>query len=80
MGARIFSVADTFDAMTSDRPYRAALSLQTAREEILRCSGTQFDPDVAQAFLRIPEGAWQCIRVELSPLNFVVPTYLTKLR
>jgi response regulator RpfG family c-di-GMP phosphodiesterase len=80
MGARIFSVADTFDAMTSDRPYRAALSLQTAREEILRCSGTQFDPDVVQAFLRIPEGAWQCIRVELSPLNFVVPTYLTKLR
>jgi putative nucleotidyltransferase with HDIG domain len=65
LGARIFSVADTLDAMTSDRPYRAALPFQTAREEIVRCSGTQFDPDVVQAFLSIPEHVWKRIRVEV---------------
>jgi putative nucleotidyltransferase with HDIG domain len=51
LGARIFVIADTFDAMTSDRPYRAALSCDAAREEIIRCSGTQFDPRCVQAFL-----------------------------
>jgi putative nucleotidyltransferase with HDIG domain len=54
LGARILAVADTFDAMTSDRPYRKGLSAQTAFEEIERCSGAQFDPAVARAFL---EGA-----------------------
>lgn len=49
--ARIFSVADTFDAMTSSRPYRDALSFDVAREEILRCKGTQFDPEVVNAFI-----------------------------
>jgi HD-GYP domain-containing protein (c-di-GMP phosphodiesterase class II) len=51
LGARIFVIADTFDAMTSDRPYRAALPVETARDEIIRCSGTQFDPKCVQAFL-----------------------------
>ncbi len=64
LGARIFSVADTLDAMTSDRPYRTALPFQTAREEIVRCSGSQFDPDVVQAFLSIPEQVWKRIRFE----------------
>ena len=58
MGSRIFSVADALDAMTSDRPYRKALSFQTAREEIARWSGRQFDPDVVQTFLSIPEQVW----------------------
>ncbi|CAG1065576.1 Cyclic di-GMP phosphodiesterase [uncultured bacterium] len=49
--ARIFSVADTFDAMTSTRPYRQALSLEVAKEEIVRCRGTQFDPEVVDAFI-----------------------------
>ena len=71
MGARIFAVADTLDAMTSDRPYRKALSFQDAREEIVRCSGSQFDPDVVQAFLRIPKDAWQRMRIETSLLSFV---------
>ena len=70
LGARIFSVADTLDAMTSDRPYRAALSFQAAREEIVRCSGSQFDPDVVQAFLGISEQAWQRIRADSVPLCF----------
>ncbi len=50
--ARIFSVADTFDAMTSTRPYRKALSMEVARDEIIRCRGTQFDPEVVEAFLK----------------------------
>lgn len=61
LGARIFAVVDTLDAMTSDRPYRKALSQQAAREEIRKFSGTQFDPDVVQAFLAIPEDEWMTI-------------------
>jgi putative nucleotidyltransferase with HDIG domain len=52
LGARILAVADAYDAMTSDRPYRPAISLEEARLEIERCSGTQFDPAVASAFLK----------------------------
>ncbi len=48
--ARIFSVADTYDAMTSTRPYRNALGLEITKAEILKCSGTQFDPSVVEAF------------------------------
>ena len=49
--ARIFSVADTFDAMTSTRPYRQALSLDVAKAEIIKCRGSQFDPAVVDAFI-----------------------------
>lgn len=49
LGARILAAADTFDAMTSDRPYRKALSTDHALDEILRHSGTQFDPDIVAA-------------------------------
>ena len=48
--ARIISVADTYDAMTSDRAYRKALPHEVAANEIRRCSGSQFDPDVAHTF------------------------------
>ena len=65
LGARIFAVVDTFDAMTSDRPYRAALSIEIAREEISRFSGRQFDPKVARAFLGIPAETWKSIRAEV---------------
>ena len=54
LGARIFAVADTFDAMTFDRPYSKAVSFQRAREEIRRCAGTHFDPAVVATFLTIP--------------------------
>jgi putative nucleotidyltransferase with HDIG domain len=55
LGARIFPVVDTFDSMTSDRPYRKALSARNALDEILRCGGSQFDPLVVEAFLDIYE-------------------------
>jgi putative nucleotidyltransferase with HDIG domain len=53
LGARILAVADAFDAMTSARPYRPAMPVEEARQEIRRCIGTQFDPVVASAFLRV---------------------------
>jgi putative nucleotidyltransferase with HDIG domain len=53
LGARILAVADAFDAMTSARPYRPAMPVEEARQEIRRCIGTQFDPVVAGAFLRV---------------------------
>ena len=58
LGARVFAVVDTLDAMTSDRPYRKALPYEAARTEILKCSGTQFDPDVVKVFLEIPDQEW----------------------
>lgn len=68
LGARIFAIADTLDAMTSDRPYRKAMSFAEAREEIIRCAGTQFDPDMVKLFLEIPEEELRLIR-EISLAN-----------
>jgi HD-GYP domain-containing protein (c-di-GMP phosphodiesterase class II) len=51
VGARIFAVADTLDAMTTDRPYRPAMGWDEAVEEILAQSGRQFDPAVVEAFV-----------------------------
>lgn len=53
--ARIISVVDSYDAMTSDRPYRSALTREYAVSELRRCSGTQFDPEVVEAFVSILE-------------------------
>ena len=50
IGARVLSVADAFDAITSDRPYRSARTVSFAVQEIKRCSGSQFDPSVVRAF------------------------------
>jgi HD-GYP domain-containing protein (c-di-GMP phosphodiesterase class II) len=58
LGARIFAIADALDAMISDRPYRNALSIEHAREEIKRCSGTQFDPKAVEVFLAMPDTLW----------------------
>lgn len=62
LGARIFAVADTLDAVLSDRPYRSGQSYEHAREEIARNAGSQFDPDVTACFLGVPPRAWEEIR------------------
>ena len=69
LNARIFAVADTLDAMTSDRPYRLACSLQDARNEIRRLAGTQFDADVVGIFLGIPDETWQAIREQAAMMQ-----------
>ncbi|HEY0759632.1 MAG TPA: HD domain-containing phosphohydrolase [Acidisarcina sp.] len=66
LGARIFAVADTLDAMTSDRPYRKANTFTAARIEISRCKGTQFDPDVVEAYLSLPDQLWADLRSEIT--------------
>jgi putative nucleotidyltransferase with HDIG domain len=65
LGARLFSVADTLDAMTCDRPYRKAQPLSAAREEIERFSGKQFDPAVVEIFLSMPKEIWPDLRKEI---------------
>lgn len=61
LAARIFAVCDTFDAMLSDRPYRKGRSYEEVREEIRQKAGSQFDPAVVEAFLRIPAEEWRQI-------------------
>jgi putative nucleotidyltransferase with HDIG domain len=62
IGARIFAVADTFDAITSNRPYRKANTMEAARKEILRCAGTQFDPSIVDVFVATPDSIWLDLR------------------
>lgn len=52
-GARLFSLVDAYDAMTSDRPYRAAMAIEAALEEILRHQGSQFDPEMVEAMVQV---------------------------
>jgi HD-GYP domain-containing protein (c-di-GMP phosphodiesterase class II) len=65
LGARIFSVADTLDAITSDRIYRPAQSYSAARAEIARFSGRQFDPEIVKVFLGMPDKVWEDLRKEI---------------
>jgi putative nucleotidyltransferase with HDIG domain len=69
IGARIFAVADALDAITSDRPYRKARTFEEARAEILRCSGTQFDPAVVEIMLNISSELWHELRSEITNQN-----------
>lgn len=65
LGARIFSLADTLDAITSDRPYRGAQTVSAARKEIHAWSGRQFDPAVIDVFMRMPESIWGDLRRDI---------------
>lgn len=62
LNARIFAVADAFDAMVSDRVYRKGRSYEDAVIELERCAGTQFDPLVIEAFKVIPKEDWEILR------------------
>ena len=63
-GARIFAVADAVDAITSDRPYRQARPFEDAAEELTRCIGSHFDPEIVKAFTAIPLDEWRELRYQ----------------
>src|SRR5712675_390404 len=71
LGARLFAVADTYDAITSDRPYRRAQPHAAAVTEIQRVSGTQLDPRVVQAFCAVSETDWARIRGEVEQISLL---------
>ena len=76
LGARIFAIADTLDAITSDRPYRKAKSFAAARLEIKRCSGSQFDPGVVDVYLSLPDQLWEDLRAEITHKSKKIATPL----
>jgi len=65
LGARIFAIADTLDAMRSDRVYRKAQSIQAARKEIELWAGRQFDPEIVREFLAMPDNIWEDLRNDI---------------
>jgi putative nucleotidyltransferase with HDIG domain len=65
LGARIFAITDSLDAMTSDRPYRKGMTVAVATEEIARCAGKQFDPQIVEVFLAMPNETWSRLRAEI---------------
>jgi response regulator RpfG family c-di-GMP phosphodiesterase len=71
LGARLFAVADTYDAITSDRPYRKAQPHDAAIIEMRRVAGTQLDPQGVQAFCSLPEAEWQRIRHEVEKISLL---------
>ena len=73
IGARIFAIADTYDAMTTDRPYRKALTDHDAREEIARCKGSQFAPGIVEAFFNIPAEQWLKIKSDVNNVQIPKP-------
>lgn len=70
LGSRIFAIADTLDAITSDRPYRKAQSFRAAKNEIMRYAGTQFDPDIVRIFVGMPESFWDGLRRDLDAQSY----------
>jgi putative nucleotidyltransferase with HDIG domain len=69
LGARIFAIADTLDAITSDRPYRRGTTFAAAVEEIVRCAGKQFDPQIVEVFSAMPKETWPNLRAETEKLS-----------
>ena len=73
LGARIFAIADTLDAMRTDRPYRAAQSMQAARKEIELWAGRQFDPQIVKVFLDMPDNIWEDLRDDINAAGTPFP-------
>jgi putative nucleotidyltransferase with HDIG domain len=65
LGARVFALADTLDAITSDRPYRRGKSFEEAFREIERSSGSQFDPRIVDGFMSVPGRTWEKAKAEI---------------
>ena len=82
LAARIFAVVDTYDSITSDRPYRRARSHGEAITELCRVAGTQLDPNVVEAFIRIPEVELRRLRARSRRLDLTVriPDAVTEIR
>lgn len=76
MEARIFALADALDAITSHRPYRKERSFKTAKNEIKANSGSQFDPEVVEAFCSVDINMWEKIRYETTKLVPHVENYI----
>jgi len=76
LGARIFSIADTLDAMRTTRRYRPAQTFPAVREEIKKYSGRQFDPSIVAVFLEIPESVWDDLRKEIAGQIMNFPQHL----
>jgi putative nucleotidyltransferase with HDIG domain len=74
--ARVFAVADTLDAVTSHRPYRAPRDFRTARRELVGCAGKQFDPKVVDVFCGMDLAVWEKIRFETTRLLPPIEDYL----
>jgi putative nucleotidyltransferase with HDIG domain len=70
LGARVFSVADTLDAITRDRPYRPSRTIAAAREEIQKSSGLQFDPQIVKTFLSMPVNIWSDLARDIETTRF----------
>ena len=70
LGARIFSVADTLDAIISDRPYRPARTFPEARKEIQDWTGRQFDPEVVEVFSKMPDDIFEDLRREINAQSY----------
>src|SRR6202521_3233645 len=66
LGARMFSIAATPDAMTTTRPYRPAQTFEAARKEIELWSGRQFDPKIVRVFLEMPDNIWEDLRKDIT--------------
>jgi HD-GYP domain-containing protein (c-di-GMP phosphodiesterase class II) len=77
LGARIFSIADTLDAIRTDRPYRAGRPLAVAKKEIEVWAGRQFDPKIVEVFLAMPENIWEDLRKEIDASLHHFPVYAT---
>jgi putative nucleotidyltransferase with HDIG domain len=73
LGARIFAIADTLDAMRSDRDYRKAQSMEAVRKEVELWSGRQFDPQIVKVFLDMPDNIWEDLRNDINGPNTAIP-------
>jgi response regulator RpfG family c-di-GMP phosphodiesterase len=73
LGARIFAIADTLDAMRTDRVYRKAQSMEAVRTEIQLWSGRQFDPEIVKVFLEMPDNIWEDLRDDIDKANKSFP-------